>query len=210
MSKYNVSRTVDPAVEPLTLGETKDHLKVDPSITEDNDLIEGAIVAARQLAESQTRRQLITQTWLITLPSFPWGSNARFHAVGIPGSWLIPIELPIAPIQSITFVRYYDENNALQILASDLYDSDLRSARPRIRMWADAWPRTYQRMEAVEIEVIAGYGDAPADVPRAIRQWMLCAVTAMYEHRDIVTERGALQMNPFLDGLLDPYRFIEI
>ena len=58
-----------PAVEPLTLQEAKDHLRVDH--TDDDSLIDPMIKTARMYAEGKTRRALITQTWDWLLDSFP-------------------------------------------------------------------------------------------------------------------------------------------
>lgn len=54
-----------PAVEPVTLEETKLHLRVDG--TEEDNLISALIKAARQKAEEYTRRAFITQTWEVAL-----------------------------------------------------------------------------------------------------------------------------------------------
>jgi len=50
-----------PAVEPVTLEETKAHLRVE--FADDDALIAGLIKAARDCAESATNRKLITQPW---------------------------------------------------------------------------------------------------------------------------------------------------
>ena len=58
-----------PAAEPLTLAEAKLHLRVDD--TADDALIGALITAARQHAEHDTRRALVTQTWKLALDASP-------------------------------------------------------------------------------------------------------------------------------------------
>ena len=50
-----------PTEEPVSLAEAKLHLRVD--YTNDDVLIGALITAARQHAENDTRRALVTQTW---------------------------------------------------------------------------------------------------------------------------------------------------
>ena len=54
-----------PANEPVSLLEAKQHLRVDG---DDDDLLIGSLIAAaRQAAETQTGRQLITARWKLVL-----------------------------------------------------------------------------------------------------------------------------------------------
>lgn len=57
--------TLKPTNEPLTLGTALSHLKADSG--EDNTLILALIKTARQLAEKETRKAFITQTWKMYL-----------------------------------------------------------------------------------------------------------------------------------------------
>lgn len=87
-----------PAVEPVTLDEAKLHLKIDSA--EDNALITALIITARDLAEKETKRAFISQTWHMYKDDSP----AEF-------------ELPKPPLQSLVSIRtigtvesYVDEN----------------------------------------------------------------------------------------------------
>jgi len=89
-----------PDIEPVTLDEAKNHLKIDSS--EDNSLISALIVTARQLAEKETNRAFITQTWEMYLDEV--GNE---------------IEIPKPPLQSIVSIKtistvesYVDETSA--------------------------------------------------------------------------------------------------
>lgn len=89
-----------PIVEPIDLETVKNHLRVDGG--EDNALISSLVVTARQIAESETKRAFITQTWLMYLDKA-----------------LQTIEIPKPPLQSIVSIlaissveSYVDETSA--------------------------------------------------------------------------------------------------
>lgn len=75
-----------PTVEPVSLDEAKLHLKVDSA--DDNALITALIKTARQLAEKETKRALITQTLQMYLDSAP-----------------AEIEIPRPPLQSVVSIK---------------------------------------------------------------------------------------------------------
>lgn len=192
-----LTRITAPAVEPVTLAEAKLHLRVDSN---DEDVhIAGLITAAREQAESNTRRALITQTWRLTLDAFP----------GI-------IELPRPRLQAVTSVQYVDTGGVMQTLDASAYQVAGTSEPARILpAYGRNWPATRHQLEAVSITYTAGYGNAGADVPASIRQWMLLYIGALYENREAfrAAERvgGVASLpTPFLDGLLANYRMLEI
>ena len=62
-------RIAAPASEPLALADAKAHCRVDH--TDDDALITALIVAAREQAEHETGRALVTQTWELVHDAFP-------------------------------------------------------------------------------------------------------------------------------------------
>lgn len=182
-----------PACEPVSLDEIKDFLRIGSGEDEDQ-LFDTLATIARKEAEKITRRQLITATWDYWLDRFP----------GI-------IYLPMPPLQSVTHVKYLDSANVEQplVLNTD-YLIDIYSEPARIKpCFGEVWPTTYSEINAVRIRFISGYGAADSDVPEPIRQWILMAIGAMYENRELLTvmpSSGSLIEFKFLDGLLDDYR----
>lgn len=178
-----------PAAEPIALTEAKAHLRVDS--TDDNDLITLLITVARQAAEHELQRSLITQTWEIKFDFFP-----------------LVIDLPWGPIITIGGVSYYDLAGVEQTLASTAYTLDAVSSPARIvPAYGTIWPDTQDIINAVRVRYNAGYGTAGSSVPAAIRQWMLLQIGAMYENRQA---SGAVQTYalPWADRLLDRYRIL--
>lgn len=153
-----------PQFEPVTVAEAKLHARID----EDETAIASLIVAAREMAETYTRRAFVTQTWKMFLDAFPCGSA---------------IELPRAPLQSVTHVKAYDDADAVTTFAASNYyvDSATRPGRIVLRE-ASSWPDAARVANAVEIQFVAGYGNAAA-VPNQIKQAILMTVAHLYEHR---------------------------
>ncbi len=158
-----------PAVEPLTLAEAKDHLRVD-HVNEDS-LIEPMIKAARQFAEGVTRRALITQTWDWLLDAFP--------------AWELSVPKP--PLQSVTSITYVDTDGNSQTLAASEYRVDNSTEPGRITpAFSKVWPVTRAVTGAVTVRIVAGYGVAGQDVPGEIRLAMAEHIGHWYEHRESV------------------------
>jgi len=206
MQRYQLKLSVPPVVEPISLTTARDHCRLDEDITEDDVLIAGAITAARILAETALHQKLITQDWAIALDYFP-GCLASSSSA----SYLQAYTIPLVPVQQVLSLKYYDENNVLITMDSMSYQSDAFGLRTRLMpLYGQMWPATAKRLGAVQIAVRVGFGDDETQVPENIRQWMLCAIADMYEHRTITRERGDLTINPFIDGLLDSHRVVSI
>ena len=146
--------TSGPTTEPITLDELKLRLRV-TSCDFDAELLD-MLKAARQQVEADTYRRLITQTVVMYQEDFT--------------SLLGPVEIRLAPLQSITHVKYYDRDDALQTFAAADYYANLTSTPPEIRLKeAKQWPNTsLYRPNKVEVTMVAGYGGAAA-VPHAAK-----------------------------------------
>lgn len=183
-----------PQSEPVTLAEAKANLSVD--FTDDDSMIEDLIVAAREDAELFTRRGFITQTWDLFLECFP--SN----------DFRDEIEIPISPLQSITSVKYLDNDGVQQTMSASDYIVDTSSEPARIRpAYNTSWPSTRDQMNAIEVRFVAGYGDA-TDVPKAIKAAINMHVAGLYEHREANTDIK-VEDNPAASRLLWKHRVLE-
>jgi uncharacterized phiE125 gp8 family phage protein len=184
-----------PAAEPILPADAKTHLRLDPAVTAEDALVNALIGSARQQAEYETGRALITQTWQLVLDAFPAGE----------------IQLALPPVQSITSVTYIDTTGALQTLSSALYTVDaVREPARLVPAYGATWPSTRDATpNAVTVTFVCGYGAAGTAVPAAIRQWMLLQIGALYRNRESFVDSGkqpaALPGN-FVSHLLDPFR----
>jgi uncharacterized phiE125 gp8 family phage protein len=177
-----------PATEPVSLVEAKLQCKEDGS--DQDTLISLYIKAAREMAEHEMSRVLITQTWELTLDAFPSGE----------------IELPLTPIQSIASVSYQDPEDAEQTLDPSAYTLDKESVPGwLIPAASTAWPATIDAANSVRIRIVGGYATAAA-VPDNIKLWILAHVATWFRNRESVNVGNIVTKMPGLDSLLDRYR----
>ena len=178
-----------PATEPITLAEAKAHLRCGD---DEDALINALIVAAREAAEHELGRALVTQTWERVVDAFP----------------AVELELGMPPVQSITSVTYIDTAGALQTLSASAYTLD-PTTPPGWALPATGytWPATLDTANAVRVRFSAGYGAAAA-VPAGIKAWILLRLGTLYKHREGVVTGVTVAEVPggFVDRLLDPYR----
>jgi uncharacterized phiE125 gp8 family phage protein len=183
-----------PDTEPISLEEAKAHIKPQDSAAE-NDLIKALITAMREAAEHALDRSLITQTWRLTLDAFPCDG-------------VILLEKP--PILTVESVKYWNVDGVQITLAGAAYALDKESEPGRlVAAPGTAWPGTQLRMNAVEVIYTAGYGAEAADVPSAVKQWMLAMMRAAYDNPAAFAQ-GALPQLGYVDGLLDRCRVPQL
>ena len=150
-----------PTLEPLSLDEMRVYLRLETS--EEDGLVLSLIKAARNAVEQGSRRALMAQKWRLRLPRFPQDKSLR---------------LPISPILSLDAVRTFDAlgNPVVLDLASFQLDGSTLS------LSASLMPSEGDGA-GIEIDLTAGFGTQPTDVPEALRQAMRMLVAHYYEHR---------------------------
>jgi len=174
-----------PAEEPISIAEAKGHLR--ETSTGQDALIQGLIIAAREYAETYTRRRFITQTWELLRDCFP--------AFGI--------EMPNAPLLSVVSITYLDTAGQAQVLDQSAYLVDIKTVPGRISpAYGEVWPPTIAQMNAVTIQFTAGYGAAAA-VPQGIKA-ALQILIQYFEQRD--ANAALLQA---AERVLAPYRVVR-
>jgi uncharacterized phiE125 gp8 family phage protein len=148
-----------PASEPVTLAEAKRQLFLPESDTSNDQELVSRIQAAREQWEHDTDTYLLTQTLAVTADAFA-------------GREII---LPGRPIQSVSFVKYYDDTDTLQTLSTSLYTVDFKERAVRLK-WNVTWPTTEIRWDAVQVQFVAGNTSLSA-VPAIAKQAMLLLIT---------------------------------
>lgn len=189
-----VTLLAGPALEPVALEDVKAHLRVDHD--EEDDLLTAAIAAARSHVEGKTRRKLIQQTWRIHLDRWPRSRMLR---------------LAIAPLISVDEIRVRAGEGTPVVADPETYVVDTASVPGRLALEADVPSPPVRRANAIEIDVTAGYGDAPADVPSPLRHAITMLVAHWYEHRASGGETGAAATVPSgFAALVAPYRVMSL
>jgi uncharacterized phiE125 gp8 family phage protein len=152
----NVTTIIQPTVEPVTVREFFLHAGIDdPEAPEDNiayDVYVLRLQQAREYVEWFTQRTFALQTLRM--------SGDVFGTAGI--------ELLRPPIVSISAVKFYDSDNALQTVDPvNYYLTD--EVVPRMRfVGAFTAPTMYSRPDAARIEYVAGMSAVPASIKQAI------------------------------------------
>jgi uncharacterized phiE125 gp8 family phage protein len=160
-----------PVTEPVTLTEAKAQCRVD--IATDDALITSYISAARLYCERIDWRSFMTQTLEVWFDTWPGADE---------------IAIPRPPLQSVTHVKYYDEDNVEATLASSAYYVDTISTPGRIVLNADeSWPAmTLRPANGLVVKFVAGWASA-GEVPQTIKQAILLVIGHWYENREAST-----------------------
>jgi len=153
--------------------------------TNDDNLLNALIVAARTHAENYTRRAFITQTWIAYLSSFPK-----------------TLRLPYPPFQSVTSLTV--EGTAF---------TDFTESKAGILEPTDTWPilSSSPGADPIVITFKAGYGDAAANVPDPIQHAILLLIGHWYNNREeSVVGVSVAKLVEAAEALLNPYRWYDL
>lgn len=147
-----------PTLIPVTLTQAKKHCEVPTDDTTHDDQLDLLINVATKQVEDDCDICLLTQTW-------------RVYAE----QWPDKLYLPKSPVASITTVKYYDESNALQTLATSVYT--LNPTRRSVELkYNQVWPSiATDRYDAIEVTYVCGWSSAGL-VPANARQAVLLLV----------------------------------
>lgn len=165
-------RITAPTSPVVSVDEVRDTWLKLPHDTEDDDL-EVMIEAATRYIENRGH-MLKPQTWELTLDEFPCDS-------------LTPLQVDRQPIETIDFIKYYDENGDLQTWDEDLYQVSLTTDPPRILpAYGETWPITRRKMEAVTVRLTGGYETSPPSIPAGLISAIKLIVGHLYANREAV------------------------
>ena len=191
---------ITPAVGlPLSVDQAKAQSRITAIDASQDELISLNIQTATRYAERRLSRQLLTATYKYVMDDFPSGYDERFNPHAI--------ELPLAPVQSITRIEYIGDDGSLVEWDSSLWTADLISEPARIRpIYQGFWPVYQQTLNAVQITFVAGYGNA-ASVPPEIKTSILMLAAHLYENRETTTDVELLEVPYAVRDQLDLYRW---
>ncbi len=192
LQTYNaLQRVTAPTTAPITLSEVKAQLRVEGP---DDDVLLMRLInvaTAYTDAKGALGQAMITQTWAQWMGPNPTQS----------------IRLMLGPVQSISAVKYYDIDGALQtdvVGNYQVFGTDFaKTIEPKS---GKSWPVAQDRSDAIAVEYITGYGDADTDVPDTIRHAMMLMVGHWYDNRE-QTGFDELSNIPFgYEALLNMHR----
>lgn len=157
-----VETTTPPASEPVSLAVAKAQCRVEHDA--DNALFigdgtsPGWIAAARQLVETGSNLRLLTQTVAMTFDGFPDCGR--------------PLQLPLAPVQSVGSVTYRDADGVTRTLTG--FGVWLAKRPPLVGAPATGWPATAcDGMAAVTVTAVVGWASVALVPAQAVQAMLL-------------------------------------
>lgn len=178
-----------PAIgEPLTLAETKAHLRIDGSA--EDDLISSLMRTVREHLERETGLSLLSRAFRLYLDDWP---RSRV------------IQIVRGPVQTIEAVTVYDADGmpAEIDVSGFVLDGQARPAR----LVLPEQPAPGRAINGIEIDFSAGFGATGADVPDTLKRAMLLHLALLYEFRGAVAPDDQPAAVPAgYDRLIAPFR----
>ena len=199
------TRTTDPSVEPVTATELDTHLRGDGElVAAESAFLDTLISSAREYVELETRLALITQTWTMYLDHFPgnrhgepWWDGVREGAISQLTHHAKELTLPISPLISVDSLKTFDGENTATTFADSNYFLDTTSKPGQLILNnGTVWPVFTRDRRGIEIVYQVGFGAAPNDVPRALRQAVLQLAAHWYENREYVKTQSDQNQAP--------------
>lgn len=192
---YGLALASAAASEPLTLAEAKKQVELATQDTAHDEHLLRLIAAARKYAEEFTGRAIVTQTWDLFLDAWPLGRHDS------------SIYLPKSPLQSVTWVKYYDGDGVQQTWS--LANYVVRTSREPgcvSLAYGISWPTFRYQPDAINVRYVAGYG-ARTSVPEALKAAMLLMVGHWFQFREEVLSGSNATQVPFAaHALLEQFR----
>lgn len=181
-----------PEVEPISVSDAKAYLRVE---TDDDDvLIASLIAAARSHVEALGRCALLTQTWRLVLDG--WPPDGR-------------IKPKLGPLSAVTDARVYDEVGAAHTIDPENFVLD--AAQNLIAVRACSLQQPGRTAAGIEIDVVAGFGDAGSDVPPALMQALRMLIAHWYDNRGMIAIGASIAvMPPSVNALIASHRVLSL
>ncbi len=185
-----IADIIAPSAEPVTLERAKEFLRVDGA--HEDALIRDLIMGARLRVEQMARTSLISRRRA-------YNSHRVFtHCLYINHS----------PISAVVKVSVVDSGDVETEIPLEDILINRRAIPATLSLTTGKCFSDYaEDVVGVIVEIEAGYGAAPEDVPMPLRQALLLLLAQSYECRD----KAAARPVPMLvDALLMPYRTVRI
>ena len=182
-----------PAVEPVTLGDMKQHLRV--SHDSEDALIASLNKAAREELEQATGLALISQGWRLYLDCWPGTLTVLIHK---------------APVIALSAVTIYDAAGAPSPAPLSGFVLD-RFSRPARVAVPDAITAPGKKLNGIEIDFTAGFGTTGVDVPDGLKRAIMLLAAHWYEFRGAETfDRESAAWPPSFERFVSRYRRVGL
>ena len=200
---YNYVVETAPSALPLSLAETRTHLRITDSC--EDTYIKLLIQTVRDFFEIFTNRTLINTTYKGFLDQFP-------------GTFVYPygyccedgILIRKSKVSSITSIKYLLDSVLTTWDNSNYYVSE-SNMYPNIFLEdGKSYPTTDDRIQAIEIIFVAGYGATNTDIPSDIKMALLNHIAFLYENRGDCGGDGTCELPCATKTIYNKYRIRSI
>lgn len=169
----------------VSLAAVRETLRMEADDTSLDLTLTRWVKAITLVCEHAIGRSLITQGRRLTLDAFPDA-----------------MRLDQPKTISVQSVKYYDVDNVLQTLDPADYYADMVTEPAYIVPAAGcAWPETYVRVNAVQVDYTCGYGATEASVPANVQTYILARMAELFD--PVTREFKETSQSRFVERLLD-------
>jgi uncharacterized phiE125 gp8 family phage protein len=187
-----VTTLAPPAAEPLTLSDARAYLGI--GYDGEDALVEGLIKAARARIEEQSGVAMISRSLRVVIDQ--WGRDIRVER---------RLRLPVRPAVSLTSVKVTAASGEREDVTDRFH---LEAGRAAAVVWeSGALPKPGAPAGGIEIEYIAGFGEAPDDVAEGLKLAVLRLAAHAY-HKRAEAMDGELPKD--VAGLIAPWRRVRL
>lgn len=186
----SVTRIVQPMVEPVSLGEIKAHLRIEPDVADDDEFLMGALAAARIVVEERLGMTLTATRWRAKLGEW---SSCGCHGMELPYPPLLvePNRFPLS-------VTWKDSAGVTHVVDPDNLACDAEEIPGRLLIRETIYGACCERNATVKWW--AGVVN-PSDVPANIRAAIKRIAGQLYTNRGDTAE-AVMARDEGVDSLL--------
>lgn len=187
MSKFQL---ITSPSQHLTLVEAKDYLRVVGE--EYNDDITASINAAEEFIQKETQRLLNTCTVDAFFDDFYDG-----------------LCLPLGPVTSVSYVKYYDESDQQQTLSTSNYQLDqfVNASNGKIFPKGSGFPAISTNIvNPIVVRYVGGYSTLPYGLKLAVK----LATQHFFDNRSVISDRSLVVVPFGLQELIANYKVLEV
>jgi uncharacterized phiE125 gp8 family phage protein len=111
-------------------------------------------------------------------------------------------------LRNLAAARVYDFNGVAHAIDTGSFLVDAGASVLAFAPWA--LPSPGRLAAGIELDVVAGYGDAARDVPEPLRQAARLLVAHWYENRGLASPSAVTILPTTVAALIAPYRMLSL
>lgn len=182
-----------PVSLPVFIDTFKNHAKANSSVSD--SLLNLYLAAATKYGEQLTRRDFINRTYKTFRDVFP--GTQVFNLNSLANSGNVGFEIRRSKLQSVTSVKYLKDDVLTTVASSVFYNTFENDYSKILTLNNQAWPTDADnRLQAIEIEFVAGFGKDDTFVPECIKEAIMLHATQMLQNKGDCDDLNVLDTVP--------------